>query len=451
VSNSRLKRGLDAIERVPVPVTWDDIERRLPNTPEPTQLAAPDPVPVSPDRPDRRRLATAAAVAAVAAVIAAVVWQVPAPAPVGTGPATTAEHSAPPGTPTSSSSTSTTTSSPMAGGPRSSAAIAASTDALFVWGGKVNGGVRQDGFTVDAATGAVRAIPAAPIGARSAPTGVWTGRELIVCCGFGSADGSSADTRSAAAWDPAAGTWRTLARPPASVARSFPASVWTGNVMVVVATGPAAATYDPATDRWVEIQPPPQVDRRPEAVWTGSEMIVWDARYGSGRHPAPVDEVADRGWRWAPGRDHWDALPDLPPGYRIQLGGMGWTGTEIVVWGQSITDETIGVGARWTPGQRQWRPMRASPFGTVEAFDGTAGSQAVMSDPTHRRVLVRGLQGDAEVAGNTTPALFTYDPATDNWTATDLRVPGYHPTLTVSGDRLFAPDSDNPLVGAVPP
>lgn len=73
---------------------------------------------------------------------------------------------------------------------------------------------RADGFAVDLGTGAVSAIPVAPIDPRSGATGIWTGTELIVCCGTGQADGFTPDTRSAAAWNPATAEWRTLARPP---------------------------------------------------------------------------------------------------------------------------------------------------------------------------------------------------------------------------------------------
>ena len=46
------------------------------------------------------------------------------------------------------------------------------------------------------------------------------------------------------------------ARPPASIAGSYAASAWTGEVMVVVAPGTGAATYDPEEDTWQEIAAP---------------------------------------------------------------------------------------------------------------------------------------------------------------------------------------------------
>ena len=166
--------------------------------------------------------------------------------------------------------------------------------------------------------------------------------------------------------------------------------------MVVMANGAAVATYDPATDTWAEGPTPPTIDRLPEAVWTGSEVILWDPKYGSGRLP-PDDAIADRGWRWTPGSGNWQPLPDLPPGSRTHLGSIGWTGSEVVVWGESTGAAGTGVGARWRPGDNRWTPVTASPQGRVDPFDGTAGSQSVVSDPEHDRVLIRALQGGGEV------------------------------------------------------
>lgn len=319
----------------------------------------------------------------------------------------------------------------------------------LVWGGEAGANdvsQRADGFAVDVGTGAVRAIPVAPIDPRSAATGVWTGTELIVCCGTGQADGYPGDTRSAAAWNPTTGRWREIARPPAPVARSFPASVWTGELMVVLATGPAVATYDPATDRWTEVAAPPEVARLPVAAWTGDEVILWNPSYGSGVVP-PDGAVADRGWRWSPGGDAWEPLPELPNGARTQLGSMAWSGDEVVVWGASTDVDGLGVGARWRPGDDGWRPVTPSPQGPVETYNGTYGSQALV--PDHRgRIIVRALDGDDVDAS--TP-VFAYDPGSDTWTPTDLVIDGFHPTFDVAAGTIVVPDEAAPIVGPSPP
>ncbi len=320
-------------------------------------------------------------------------------------------------------------------------------DEILVWAGEAGSeaAIRADGFAVNITSGAVREITPAPIVARSGATGVWTGDELIVCCGTGGLDGYGYDTQSAAAWNPGTGEWRTLARPPAAVARSYPAAVWTGTQMVVVATGPAAAVYDPTTDAWTEITPPAIRGRQPQAAWTGSEVLVWDPFYGAVTYP-PSGVVEDRGWRWVPGADEWTELPPLPAGSRTRLGAMAWTGTDLVVWGLSTEGAALGVGARWRPGDDGWFPIAPSPQGPVpDPFDGTPGSQAVVAGGG--RVVVRGLDGGETAAADT---LMVYEPATDRWATTSLTVPGYSPVILIAGDRVFVPDRAQPLVGILP-
>jgi hypothetical protein len=311
--------------------------------------------------------------------------------------------------------------------------VVAVTDREYlVWGGEAGSedAVRADGFAVEVASGAIRPIPPAPIDPRSGATGVWTGRELIVCCGTGTADGYPRETRSAASWDPATGRWEALATPPASIARSYPAAVWTGEVMVVLATGPAVVTYDPATDRWAEAPTPPSIERIPEAVWTGSEVVLWNPAYGG-----------DRGWRWVPGQSSWTPLPDLPEGARTVLGSMAWTGAEVVVWGQSTDDEAMATGARWRPGDGGWRPVRPSPRGPVDdPYNGTSGSQALTAT-ADGRVVVRDIDDDQ---------LYLYDPRTDRWSDAGLALAGWNPDVTVVDRRVLVPDQARPIIGTLP-
>jgi hypothetical protein len=331
--------------------------------------------------------------------------------------------------------------------------IAVTDNEYLVWSGEAgsDAALRSDGFAYDVASGSVRAIPPAPIAARSGATGVWTGSELIVCCGTGRADGYGSDTQSAAAWDPASGEWRELARPPESIARSYPTAVWTGSRVVVVAPGPAAAEYDPESDTWREIEPPPIQGRQPTAVWTGDEVIVWDPVYGTATVP-PSGGVEDRGWRWTPGDEAWTELPSLPEGSRTRLGSMAWTGGEIVVWGLSTVDDALGVGARWRPGDAGWRPAAASPQGAVpDPYEGTPGSQAITAT-ADGRVLVKGIDGGvAAPDGEPGPPLYLYDPSADRWTTTAVFVDGYHPDLLVVGTQVLVPDRVHPAIGTLPP
>jgi len=398
-------------------------------------------------RGGRRRLVAAAVVAALgfAGTVFALVDRPDPPALVTTQPSTPTSEA----TATSAEITETTTAEPSSW--RLFPVTAMSDEEILVWAGEAGSeeAIRSDGFAINIASGAVREIPPAPIAARSGATGVWTGSELIVCCGTGGADGTGTDTQSAAAWDPATGEWRTLARPPDTVARSYPTAVWTGTQMVVVSTGPGAASYDPTTDSWTVITPPPIGGRQPQATWTGSDVVVWDPVYGTATVP-PSADVADRGWRWAPGDDRWTELPPLPVGSRTRLGSMAWTGTHLVVWGLSVEDDAVGVGARWRPGDSSWSPIAPAPQGPVaDPFDGTIGSQAVVAG--EGRVVVNGLNGGLTAAcEGPANSLMLYEPNTDSWTTTSLSVPGYNPLFLVAEGRVFVPDRVRPLVGTLP-
>lgn len=344
--------------------------------------------------------------------------------------------------PTSSTTTSasTTTTGPATRSLRHGAVVVVTDRDYVVWGGEAgenDTSQRADGFAVDLATGAVRPIPVAPIDPRSAATGAWTGTELIVCCGFGTADGGPGDTRSAAAWNPMTNEWRALADPPAALARSFASAVWTGDRMVVVAQGAAAAAYDPLTDRWSEMAAPLLAGRQPQAWWTGEQVVVWDPSY--------TDSTAapDRGWVWAPGDDDWTRLPDLPEGFRTQLGGSVWNGTQLVVWGAAAPDDAVGVGARWRPGDDGWRPMAPSPQGQVDdPFNGTPGSQSLAAD-TDGRVLIKALDG------GTTGGTYVYDPSRDTWSPAPLSVDGFAPQVALVNGTVFVPDEAQPVAGRI--
>lgn len=442
MTDDRVRTAVAALQNVPPPVDWRDVERHLAQpTPEVPNVDG-----ESIGRRTGLRVVVCLGLAAAVVASAIVLWPDSRPDSVRTTRPTgqTNPPTSPP--PAVDGDTDTSTSPPAAQTLRSDPVVAVAGGEYLVWGGEAEASNTPlgDGFSVNIGTGAVRPIPAAPIDPRAGATGVWTGTELIVCCGTGQADGFNVDTRSAAAWNPATGAWRTLSRPPATVARSFPASVWTGELMVVMATGPAVAIYDPGTDTWSERPTPRAIDGEPEAAWTGAEVILWDRRYGSGRVP-PDGAVADQGWRWAPGEATWERLPDLPPGSRTQLGSMVWTGSDLVVWGESTSVDGLGVGARWRPGDDTWTPVAPSPQGRVSAFDGTPGSQSVASDPERNRVLVRGLDG-----GDAVPPTFLYDPERDTWTNTGLQVAGYHPSLALADGQVFAPNGASPIVGPTP-
>lgn len=157
-----------------------------------------------------------------------------------------------------------------------------------------------------------RQLPAAPLEPVVAPTGVWTGSELIICCGM-----TSGQT---AAYDPEEDAWRSLLEAPLS--GPFPNAVWTGTEMIVV-TQQGVAGYNPPTNQWRTFSQAPQsLGRTNEVAWTGEELIVW---------PSNVERRVYQGMALHPTTDTWRVLPD-PPAWPAAL-DIAYTGDALVIWG----------------------------------------------------------------------------------------------------------------------
>jgi hypothetical protein len=128
----------------------------------------------------------------------------------------------------------------------------------------------------------------APSG-RSRHTAVWTGTEMIVW--GGGADFNYYDT--GGIYDPTADTWREISTIGAAEERKYHRAVWTGTEMIVwggqteieVLNGlkkivglHTGGSYSPDTDDWQQTSTTgaPSGKSNHVAVWTGTEMIVWN-------------------------------------------------------------------------------------------------------------------------------------------------------------------------------
>jgi hypothetical protein len=117
----------------------------------------------------------------------------------------------------------------------------------------------------------------------------WTGTELVGwgggCCGDAFADG--------VAYAPARNAWRRLAPSPLAPSQHPVGRVDGAELVIVVgsrdpdghpwpATLARAAAYDPATDRWRRIAPPPAERPGAVAVWDGDERCSSAGTTGTG-------------------------------------------------------------------------------------------------------------------------------------------------------------------------
>lgn len=294
--NQALQSGPQQLSRIQSPVTWAEVERK-----------ALDPVPfrrisAHPDSDGRRppstvRRAAIALVAVAAMVTAAVVWRPDRPVQqvrTNPGPRSTDERAPSPAASdpaTTSTTIGTTTTVPAIETSRSGPVTALTDTEYLVWGGEdgTSETDRNDGFAVDLDSGAVTAIPPAPVRRSGGTQGAWTGIELVVWSahapGCGSCRGLFPE---AAAWNPDTRTWRTIEAPPLKAVTSTQAAVWTGALVVTVTSDGVAAAYDPRTDRWADLPTVPmQAAGRASLVWTGSEVVYWAPAFFSGPFPVP--------------------------------------------------------------------------------------------------------------------------------------------------------------------
>lgn len=242
---------------------------------------------------------------------------------------------------------------------RSGAATAWTGSQLLVWGGYEFVGSNEDpdaaGFAFDAATRRWEPLPPSPLAGRSDAAFAWTGRELLIWGGW---DGGFRDPPyfdDGAAFDPVAGTWRTLAPSPIDARTAF--SVWTGEELIVWGSTERAArrrdgaAYDPSTNSWRTIAEGPMDITDGSAVWTGDEMIVFGAALDSNNH---ADTPTAIGVAYDPASDTWRALPpsDLSP----QAMTAEWLGDELIAW------DYEQASAAYDPIADTWQPLPDTPL-----------------------------------------------------------------------------------------
>ena len=127
---------------------------------------------------------------------------------------------------------------------------------LIGWGGGCCGDAWDDGSAYDPAANTWRTIARTPLAPSQGALGAWTGHELLLLInGFNPASAKPYPARfaRAAAYDPAADTWRRIAPPPVTGFQSGSAAAWDGRELLLVGAGPDARStfaYDPAANRW---------------------------------------------------------------------------------------------------------------------------------------------------------------------------------------------------------
>lgn len=264
----------------------------------------------------------------------------------------------------------------------------------------------------------VRAVTVAPVEGRISHAAVWTGSEMIIWGGLtqrGPGAGLEA-LADGAAYDPQAGTWRTISAAPLA-ARTGMAVSWTGDTFFVWGGSREyssasrgyddGAEYDPITDSWTALPPSPlegAIGAR--ATWTGAEVLVWGGR----RSPSTEEQRTD-GAAYNPLTRAWRPIPAAPLPTFYEHGAV-WTGTELLVLAGTYDHSDRGpLGAAYDPARDQWRVIADSPLGQGYALDlGWDGTEVLAAYPVPEST---DDVADDGATDRTTAA--AYDLTTDSW------------------------------------
>jgi N-acetylneuraminic acid mutarotase len=201
-------------------------------------------------------------------------------------------------------------------------------------------------------------------------------------------------------------------------------AVWTGKEMLVACHG-TWLKYNPSTDTWTGIRS--QTYRPPEnasAVWTGTELIFWGGVvYDQGGNPS----VNNEGYRYNPATGELRQISSVGAPSARQNHTAVWTGTEMVVWGGILTNQSpssLGDGGRYDRATDSWRG--------VSATGAPAGRHNHAAAWTGTEMLIWG--------GSQTGEGGRYTPGTDTWapmSSTGAPKPRDYPGTVWDGARLF--------------
>ena len=177
--------------------------------------------------------------------------------------------------------------------------------------------------------------------------------------------------------------------------------VWGGDVqgLGITRTG---GRYNPTTDTWTQtnINGSPSARILSEAIWTGSEMIVWGG--STGQRTAKHGRALQSGDRRLDGNFDADA-----PTARV-FHTIIWTGSQMIVWGGSNLTATnnFNTGGRYNPANDTW-----TATSTINAPTGRNSHTAIW---TGTEMMIWGGMANANLF-NTGGR---YNPVTDTWTPT---------------------------------
>lgn len=247
---------------------------------------------------------------------------------------------------------------------RSGATALTGNDAMLVWGGDSATGQRADGAIYTPSTDTWRRMAPAPIAGRSQHAAFWDGGRMLVWGGH--TDGGTRELNDGAYYAPAEDRWTAVPAAPIAGRRDVAAAFTTVDLYIYGGvSGDGAATqtfadgaaYDSETGRWRLLPPSPLGPRFGAAsVLADGTWLIWGGN--NGENPSSTGASFDL---FGVSQEGWSLMPDLPRSIPApQRPQAVWTGSDMLIFGAHHTGKI--VGAAYTPSTRTWRALASAPF-----------------------------------------------------------------------------------------
>ncbi len=241
---------------------------------------------------------------------------------------------------------------------------------MIVWGGNAADAALADGAIYNLETNQWRGMSAAPLTGRFGAAAVWTGQDLLIWGGGEGGQTARINFNDGAAYHPETNSWRKLSPSPLA-ARSAITGVWTGKEMIVWGgfngddSFDDGAAFNPGTNAWRPIAKGPLSARSASANWSGQEVLYWGG--GAAR------QSFNDGAAYNPQTDTWRPLPESPLNPRRAF-ASAWTGKELLIWGGGPDNSLVfyGSGAAYDPVKDSWRDLPGwnARFGPSSVWTG---------------------------------------------------------------------------------
>jgi hypothetical protein len=256
-------------------------------------------------------------------------------------------------------------------------------------------------------------LPAPPLSPRELPAGFWTGEEVILVGGSDAppcppnascAVPKTPPLSDGAAYDPEAGTWRSIADAP--VPFSWAQAIVLGSIAYLWIPGESPRPQAPSAflaygiddDRWEELAMPTKTPDAYSLVMAGEQIVA----YSSGDEPRELPDLV-----FDPGSEDWSELPDDPlsAGFdRLVVRDGG----ELLLFDHELVPNPGGDGepvplrgAAFELGSGEWRILEDPDAAYVRSVPAWGDSLAGILDESGARYFRRAGEVRDEIAGTT--------------------------------------------------